>query len=78
MEEAVFYIEVYLGVLLMLYNILQYSRFIRIIRERGIWVEKQELLYIPIFLLVLFFIENFMSHILISDDLNVFVANLFK
>ena len=69
MEDAVFYIEVYLGVLLMLYNILQYSRFIRIIRERGIWVEKQELLYIPVFLLVLFFISYMLVSVFSTPDL---------
>ena len=45
---------IYLGSALMVYNISQYIRFSRHIRERGDWKQEQNTLNLPILLLVLF------------------------
>ena len=45
---------VYLGSALMIYNIWQYARFAKRIRERGEWEQEQKILNFPILLLVLF------------------------
>ena len=45
---------VYLGSALMVYNIYQYIRFSRHIRERGDWEQERNILNLPILLLVLF------------------------
>ena len=45
---------IYLGSALMVYNIIQYVRFSRHIRERGDWEQERNTLTIPIVLLVLF------------------------
>ena len=47
---------IYLGSLLMIYNIFGFIRFLRYIRARGNWGEKMVILYIPVVLLVLFLI----------------------
>ena len=45
---------IYLGSALMVYNICQYIRFSRHIRERGDWEQERNILNLPILLLVLF------------------------
>ena len=45
---------IYLGSALMVYNICQYIRFSRHIRERGDWKQERRILNLPILLLVLF------------------------
>ena len=60
-SDLLFYFEVYSGAAMMLYNILQYSRFIRKVRERGLWVENQFLLYVPLFFLIIFLITYLLS-----------------
>ena len=53
-KTVLIYGMVYLGSALMLYNICQYIRFSRHIRERGDWKQEQGTLNLPIVLLVLF------------------------
>ena len=54
MKTVLIYGMVYLGSALMLYNISQYIRFSRHIKERGDWKQEQGALNLPIVLLILF------------------------
>ncbi len=54
MGTVLIYSMIYLGSALMIYNIVQYVRFSRQIRERGDWEQERNILNFPILLLVLF------------------------
>ncbi|MBR4579882.1 MAG: response regulator [Lachnospiraceae bacterium] len=54
MGSVLIYCMIYLGSALMVYNIVQYIRFSRHIRERGNWEREINILNFPILLLVLF------------------------
>ena len=54
MGTVLIYGMIYLGSALMIYNIIQYIRFSRHIRERGNWEQDRNMLNFPILLLVLF------------------------
>ena len=78
---------IYLGSALMVYNICQYIRFSRHIRERGDWEQERNTLNLPILLLVLFLCGYlavaFIGHpdILVSGILfggSIFVAVILK
>ena len=70
-SDLLFYFEVYTGAAMMLYNILQYSRFIRKVRERGLWVENQFILYVPLFFLIIFLITYLMVSVMSIPDIIV-------
>ena len=53
---AVIYLMIYAGSALMAYNIYRYMCFSRDVRKHGNWDREQRLLYLPIWLLVMFFI----------------------
>lgn len=54
--QTVLRILIILGAALMIYNIAGFIKYARFISERGHWGEKKSILYIPIVLLVFFFI----------------------
>ena len=62
---------IYLGSLLMIYNIFGFIRFSRYIRARGNWGEKMSILYIPVVLLVLFLVGYLAVGFLGKPDLIV-------
>lgn len=62
---------IYLGSLLMIYNIFGFIRFSRYIRARGNWGQKMGILYIPVVLLVLFLVGYLAVGFLGKPDLIV-------
>lgn len=50
---------IYLGIVLMLNNIIGYIKYERYVRIEGIWEMDYRILYIPIGLLILFFLGYF-------------------
>ena len=56
MKHGLIYLMLYLGSILMAYNIFQYVRFSRHVRKHGNWERERNLFHIPIVLLILFFL----------------------
>ncbi|MBQ6372979.1 MAG: response regulator [Clostridia bacterium] len=56
MKDVVPYLMIYAGSVLMAYNIYRYMCFSRDVRKHGNWDREQRLFYLPITLLILFFI----------------------
>ena len=56
MKDAIPYLMVYAGSALMAYNIYRYMCFSRDVRKHGNWDQEQKLFYLPIWLLIMFFI----------------------
>ena len=56
MKDVFLYLMIYSGSALMAYNIYRYMCFSRDVRKRGNWDREQKLFYLPIWLLVMFFI----------------------
>ncbi len=56
MKDILIYLMIYAGSALMAYNIYGYMCFSRDVRKHGNWDQEQRLFYIPIWLLILFFI----------------------
>ena len=54
MQKLLIYSMLYIGIVLMVWNIIQYVRFARHIQKRGDWQQEKSALNIPIILLVLF------------------------
>ncbi len=69
MKETFLYLMIYAGSALMAYNIYRYICFSRDVRKRGNWDREQKLLYIPIWLLVMFFIGYLVVGIFGKPDL---------
>ena len=57
--ETVINLMIYLGIVLMLNNIIGYIKYQRYVKEEGIWERDPRILYIPILLLILFFLGYF-------------------
>ena len=57
--EIVVNLMIYLGIVLMLNNIIGYIKYERYVMREGIWERDPRILYIPIFLLILFFLGYF-------------------
>ena len=56
MKDFFLYLMIYAGSALMAYNIYRYICFSRDVRKRGNWDREQKLFYLPIWLLIMFFI----------------------
>ena len=56
MKDAFIYLMIYAGSALMAYNIYRYMCFSRDVRKRGNWDREQRLFYLPIWLLIMFFV----------------------
>ena len=56
MKDVFLYLMIYAGSALMAYNIYRYMCFARDVRKHGNWDQEQRLFYIPICLLIMFFI----------------------
>ena len=56
MKDVFLYLMIYAGSALMAYNIYRYMCFSRDVRKHGNWDQEQRLFYIPIWLLIMFFI----------------------
>ena len=56
MKTVFIYLMIYAGSALMAYNIYRYVCFSRDVRKRGNWDQEQKLFYIPIWLLIMFFV----------------------
>ena len=56
MKTVFIYLMIYAGSALMAYNIYRYMCFSRDVRKRGNWDQEQKLFYIPIWLLIMFFV----------------------
>jgi len=56
MKDVLLYLMIYAGSALMAYNIYGYICFSRDVRKHGNWDQEQKFLYLPIWLLVMFFI----------------------
>ncbi len=56
MKDVFLYLMIYAGSALMAYNIYRYMCFSRDVRRHGNWDREQKLFYIPIWLLIMFFI----------------------
>ena len=69
MKNVFLYLMIYAGSALMAYNIYRYICFSRDVRKRGNWDQEQRLLYIPIWLLVMFFIGYLVVGIFGKPDL---------
>ena len=69
MKDVFLYLMIYAGSALMAYNIYRYMCFSRDVRKRGNWDQEQKLLYIPIWLLVMFFIGYLVVGIFGKPDL---------
>ena len=54
--DVLIYLMIYAGSALMAYNIYRYMCFSRDVRKHGNWDQEQRLLYLPIWLLIMFFI----------------------
>ena len=57
--ETIISLMIYLGIVLMLNNIIGYIRYARYVIREGIWGRDPRILYIPIILLILFFLGYF-------------------
>ena len=56
MKDIFIYLMIYAGSALMAYNIYRYMCFSRDVRKHGNWDQEQKLFYLPILLLILFFV----------------------
>ena len=56
MKDVFLYLMIYAGSALMAYNVYGYMCFSRDVRKHGNWDREQKLLYLPIWLLVMFFV----------------------
>ena len=56
MKNVILYLMIYAGSVLMAYNIYRYICFSRDVRKHGNWDQEQRLFYLPIWLLIMFFI----------------------
>ena len=56
MKSVFLYLMIYAGSVLMAYNIYRYICFSRDVRKHGNWDQEQRLFYLPIWLLVMFFV----------------------
>ena len=56
MKDVFIYLMIYAGSALMAYNIYRYMCFSRDVRKRGNWDREQRLFYLPIWLLIMFFV----------------------
>ena len=56
MKDVLLYLMIYAGSALMAYNIYGYICFSRDVRKHGNWDQEHKFLYLPIWLLVMFFI----------------------
>ena len=56
MKNVFLYLMIYAGSVLMAYNIYRYICFSRDVRKHGNWDQEQRLFYLPIWLLVMFFV----------------------
>ena len=88
MKDVFPYLMIYAGSVLMAYNIYRYICFSRDVRKHGNWDQEQRLFYIPIWLLIMFFIgylvvglfgkpDLVMAGILFGGSIFVFVMLLF-
>lgn len=69
MKTVILYLMIYAGSALMAYNIYRYICFSRDVRKHGNWEREQKLFYIPIWLLVMFFIGYLIVGIFGKPDL---------
>lgn len=69
MKHVLIYLMLYLGSALMAYNILQYVRFSRRVREQGNWERERRLFHLPILLLVLFLLGYLIVALFGTPDL---------
>ena len=69
MKNIILYLMLYAGSALMAYNIYRYVSFSRDVRKHGNWDTEQRLLYIPIWLLIMFFIGYLIVAIFGKPDL---------
>ena len=88
MKDIFLYLMIYAGSALMAYNIYRYVCFSRDVRKHGNWDREQKLFYIPIWLLIMFFVgylvvglfgnpDLVMAGILFGGSIFVFVMLLF-
>ena len=88
MKDVFPYLMIYAGSVLMAYNIYRYICFSRDVRKHGNWDQEQRLFYIPIWLLIMFFIgylvvglfgkpDLVIAGILFGGSIFVFVMLLF-
>ncbi len=56
MKDVFLYLMVYAGSVLMAYNIYRYICFSRDVRKHGNWDQEQRIFYLPIWLLIMFFV----------------------
>ena len=56
MKDVFLYLMIYAGSVLMAYNIYRYMCFSRDVRKHGNWDQEQRLFYLPIVLLIMFFV----------------------
>ncbi len=56
MKDVFLYLMIYAGSVLMAYNIYRYMCFSRDVRKHGNWDQEQKLFYLPIVLLIMFFV----------------------
>ena len=69
MKDVFLYLMIYAGSALMAYNIYRYICFSRDVRKHGNWDREQKLFYIPIWLLILFFVGYLVVGIFGKPDL---------
>ncbi len=69
MKDVFIYLMIYAGSALMVYNIYRYMCFSRDVREHGNWEREQKLFYIPIWLLVMFFVGYLVVGVFGKPDL---------
>ena len=69
MKDFFLYLMIYAGSALMAYNIYRYMCFSRDVRKRGNWDQEQKLFYLPIWLLIMFFIGYLIVGIFGKPDL---------
>ena len=69
MKDVLIYLMIYAGSALMAYNIYRYIVFSRDIRKHGNWDQEQRLLYLPIWLLIMFFFGYLIVGIFGNPDL---------
>ncbi len=69
MKDIFLYLMIYAGSVLMAYNIYRYICFSRDVRKHGNWDQEQRLFYLPILLLIMFFIGYLIVGLFGNPDL---------